>query len=200
MTETELIGTGIKMLRKQMNMTLSDVAEATGFSVSYLSKVERSQGSLTLDALSKIAAAFDMELIEFLSMNFKNDVVHIRKDERKVVYNRDSIIKYELLTSGHNKRMKGLLVTLYPNDSTDFAKVTLAHTTDELAYILEGEMILAVVSKEGKSQQNLLKEGDSYYIYAGEKHALKCHGKKPCVSFWSYLSPPCFSDDNAFQH
>ena len=39
MTETDLIGAGIKTLRKIKNMTLEDVARATGFSISYLSKV-----------------------------------------------------------------------------------------------------------------------------------------------------------------
>ena len=54
MRETEVIGTAIKTLRKQLNMTLADLTSATGFSISYLSKIERNQGSITLDAIAKI--------------------------------------------------------------------------------------------------------------------------------------------------
>ena len=181
-------------------MTLADIAEATGFSVSYLSKVERNQGSLTLDAISKICAAFDMDMIQFLSMDFNKDIVHVHKQDRKVVYSKEDLIKYELLTAGNMKKLKGLLITLYPDPNPNFTRIAPPHTTDELAYIIEGEMILAIIDKNGKTHNNLLTEGDSYYVYVGEKHALKCHGDKPCISVWSYVSPPCFADNNASQH
>jgi|GEM_PF-2786702 len=201
MNKVEMIGSGIKLLRKQKNMTLADVAEATGFSISYLSKIERNQGSITIDAVAKICSAFDMDIIEFLRMDFGKDKLLVRRDERKVILNKEGIIKYELVTNGHLKKLKGLIVTLWPdNNSKNFARVAQPHTTDELAFILEGEMILVTVDKYGKTTQNLLRPGDSYYVYAGEKHALKCHGDKPCRSLWSYISPPCFSEDDPTQH
>lgn len=200
MTETDLIGAGIKTLRKIKNMTLEDVARATGFSISYLSKVERNQGSVTLDAIAKICAAFEMDVVDFLRMDFNKDTVHIHKEDRKVIFYREGIVKYELLTHGLMKKIKGLLITLYPTNSQGFAKIAMPHTTDELAFIIEGEMILAVDDKDGNMRQNLLRTGDSYYLYSGHKHALKCYGTQKCVSLWSYLSPPCFTEDNPSQH
>ena len=85
MKETELIGIGIKTLRKQLNMTLADIAADTGLSISYLSKIERNQGNVTLDAISKICAAFHIDLVKFLSMDFTKDVIHIHKNERSVI-------------------------------------------------------------------------------------------------------------------
>lgn len=95
MNKVEMIGSGIKLLRKQKNMTLADVAEATGFSISYLSKIERNQGSITIDAVAKICSAFDMDIIEFLRMDFGKDKLLVRRDERKVILNKEGIIKYE---------------------------------------------------------------------------------------------------------
>lgn len=92
MTEMELIGTGIKALRKQMNMTLADIAAATGLSISYLSKVERNQGSITLDSIAKICSAFEIDIVDFLSMDFNKDIVHIHKDDRKTIYHLENII------------------------------------------------------------------------------------------------------------
>ena len=200
MTEIEMIGATIKTLRKQMNMTLADIATATGFSISYLSKVERNQGNITFDAIAKICSAFDINIIDFLSMDFNKDTVHIQKKDRMVIFHRENIIKYELLTRGHTKKIKGLLVTLYPNNSENFAKIAMPHTTDELAFLIEGEMLFTVVDKNGNPQENVLKEGDSFYLYAGQKHALKCLGYKKCISIWSYLSPPCFPEDMPAQH
>lgn len=98
------------------------------------------------------------------------------------------------------KKIRGLLITLYPSSNQSYNKVAMPHTTDEFAYVLEGEMLLTVVDKDGNTQQNILKKADSFYLYAGQKHALKCLGNKECLSIWSYLSPPCFSEDNPSQH
>lgn len=201
MRETEVIANTIKILRKQLNMTLADLASATGFSISYLSKVERNQGNVTLDAIAKICSAFEMDLVNFLSLDFNKDTVHVHKEDRKVIFNRDNIIKYELLTRGQMKKIRGLLITLYPTDDFEkYARIASPHTTDEFAFIIEGEMLLAVVDKNGKTHQNILKKGDSFYLYAGQKHALKCHGNKECISIWGYLAPPCFPEDIPSQH
>lgn len=193
MTESETICAAIKKIRKQLKMTLADVAQKTGFSVSYLSKVERNIGALTIDAMGKICAAFDMELVEFLNLDFFNDVVHVRNGENKVIHHKKDVFKYELLTYGNKKHLNGLRITLYPDKNPGFNKIASPHTTDELAYILEGEMLLAVVDKNEKQAKYLLKTGDSFYLYAGQKHGLKCHGSKPCVSLWTFISPPRFS-------
>ena len=166
MPDIEMIGAGIKILRKQKNMTLADVSEATGFSISYLSKIERNQGSITIDAIMKICSVLDMDIIEFLRMDFGEDIVLVRRDKRKIIYHNEGIVKYELVTSGYMKKIKGLIVTLYPDVSQSFAKVAMPHTTDEYGFILEGEMILRIVDKNGKTTQYHLKAGDSYYIYA----------------------------------
>lgn len=200
MTETEVIGTSIKILRKQLNMTLADLASATGFSISYLSKIERNQGSITLDAIAKICSAFEIDVVNFLSLDFAKDTIHIHKEDRRVILHRENSIKYELLTRGHMKKIRGLMITLYPNNNEGYARIASPHTTDEFAFILEGEMILAVLDKNGITQQNILKKGDSFYLYAGHKHALKCHGGKECISLWSYLAPPCFPEDIPSQH
>lgn len=200
MTEPELIGSSIKALRKQLNLTLAEIAVATGFSISYLSKIERNQGNVTLEAISKICAAFNIDLIAFLQMDFGKDVIHIHKNERHVIYYKENIAKYELLTSGYNKQLRGLLVTLYPRHEQSFNKIGMPHTTDELAYILKGEMMLTVEDKNSETKRYILKEGDSFYLYAGQRHALACIGNKECVSIWSYVAPSCFTENMPSQH
>ena len=65
------------------------------------------------------------------------------------------------------RKIKGLIVTLYPTNSQTFARISMPHTTDELAFVIEGEMILAIVDKERNIQQNILRTDDSY-LYAGQ--------------------------------
>ncbi len=68
------------------------------------------------------------------------------------------------------------------------------HTADEFAFILEGEMMLAVVDKNGNTKENILKKGIPS-TFMRDINTLKCHGNKECISIWSYLAPPCFPED-----
>ena len=45
------VGSRIKALRKEKNMTLKNIADATGFSISFLSQLERGKSSATLESL-----------------------------------------------------------------------------------------------------------------------------------------------------
>ena len=57
------------------------------------------------------------------------------------------------------------------------------HPGEEVAYILEGEIVLEV---EGKPAQNL-KAGDSFYLPGGTVHAAKNPGKKGAKVLSTYI-------------
>ena len=52
------IGHILKKLRKERKLTLKDLAEQTGVSISFLSQVERGKSSVTLESLRKIEYDF----------------------------------------------------------------------------------------------------------------------------------------------
>ena len=51
------LGQKIKSIRKDKQKTLKQVAEQTGFSISFLSQLERGKSSATLESLKKISVA-----------------------------------------------------------------------------------------------------------------------------------------------
>lgn len=53
----DLIGVKIKSLRKERKLTLKQIADQTNLSISFLSQVERSKSSITLESLKKISEA-----------------------------------------------------------------------------------------------------------------------------------------------
>jgi len=53
------LGDMVRLIRKEKNRTLDNVAALCGLSVSYLSDIELNRTVPSLDALSKIAAALD---------------------------------------------------------------------------------------------------------------------------------------------
>ena len=50
---TDIIGAKIKSLRKERKLTLKQIADQTNLSISFLSQVERSKSSITLESLKK---------------------------------------------------------------------------------------------------------------------------------------------------
>src|SRR5690606_39330864 len=51
------IGSKIKALRKEKKLTLKTIADETGFSISFISQLERGKSSATLESLKKISLA-----------------------------------------------------------------------------------------------------------------------------------------------
>lgn len=56
------IGTTIRGLRKDRDLTLKDMARRTGLSVSLLSQIERAESSASISSLYKIAVALDSRI------------------------------------------------------------------------------------------------------------------------------------------
>jgi XRE family transcriptional regulator, regulator of sulfur utilization len=57
----------LKELRSARDLTLKEVAERTGLSVSYLSDIERGRTTPTLNTLELVAEALEISVIDFLA-------------------------------------------------------------------------------------------------------------------------------------
>jgi DNA-binding response OmpR family regulator len=58
----KVIGTTIRQLRKERDLTLKQMARRTSLSVSLLSQIERSESSASISSLYKIAVALDIKV------------------------------------------------------------------------------------------------------------------------------------------
>jgi len=61
-----LVGAQIRRRRRDRNLTLAQVAEATGLNVGYLSQVENDKASPSLETLAALADALDVPIAWFL--------------------------------------------------------------------------------------------------------------------------------------
>lgn len=67
MVDYKLIGQRIKTKRKEKGITQEIMAEKLSVSVGYISQLERGATKINLETLSKIAAATNCELADFVS-------------------------------------------------------------------------------------------------------------------------------------
>ena len=117
----ELIGNTMLKMRRDRRMTLDQLASRTGFSKSYLSKIENHLSVPPIGTLSKIAQAFACDIGHFLRQeeNFAEDavsVVHVR--ERQPAVRGGTAFGYDYSSLAHkkrNKRMEPFIFTFPAN-------------------------------------------------------------------------------------
>lgn len=137
----ENLGVSIKNLRKNKKMTLKELSEITGLSISFLSQLERGKSSATLDSLKKISLALDVSP----SLFFSNTVGD--KDQKKLASERmaETPFLYKDLSDGMKKlAFSPLLVVLKPGQNEGSL---LSHKGQEFLYVLEGRLTVQIEEK-----------------------------------------------------
>lgn len=163
------IGEIIRRARKERKMTLKQLAEETGLSVSFLSEVERGVANVSVAALARVARALKLETIGLAESGREADTGKEKRKEEVTLVKKDRRIRIlqpgydavpELLTSDLGQRIDAMYVKLKPGFESGpdpFAAVK----GEKLLYMLEGEAAMTVC---GRTYE--LSKGDSIYYPA----------------------------------
>jgi transcriptional regulator with XRE-family HTH domain len=172
------IGKRIREYRLRKNLTLQMLADRTGYSKGYLSKVEKSDKAPPVSTLSIIARELDATVAGFLGEGPQKDTLCVvRKNERTLMSGDGAEFgyAYETLANQYpNKHMEPFILS-YPSDDT--LKHTFQHDGEEMLFILQGKMCFKYGGRE-----LVLEEGDCVYFDSNIPHtgeplegeALKC--------------------------
>lgn len=167
----------LRALRTSRNVSLSELAEQTGLTKGYLSRIENSENPPPISTLSKIATALGADISDLFS-EMEEDV---RSQELVISRNRQGAridgrgttygYSYEnLALEKKGKNMEPFIVTVgfdHPvNIQTEFC-----HQGEEFLYVLEGTMEFFF-----KGQSHILEQGDSVYFDAEYPHSGKSIG------------------------
>ncbi|WP_336824601.1 cupin domain-containing protein [Sporosarcina sp. USHLN248] len=130
------LGNKIKRIRTKRSMTLKELAEKTGFSISFLSQLERGKSSATLESLKKISIAFGVNPSYFFEENESSDDQTNSFDQRMEEHN---IYYKDLGTMVRRRDFAPLLVILKPGQ-TEGNLIT--HRGQEFIYVIEGTLTI----------------------------------------------------------
>lgn len=161
------IGSKIKSIRNQRNLSLKELSDHSKVSKSLLSKIENSRTVPSLPVFLGILESLDVAPKDFFEDMYLNQGKHftvVRKNERIPIEKEDrfgfdykSIISQNLL----NLQIDIVHLTIHPHSSYDPA-VTDGY---EFKYVLKGE-VRYIIGEES----TLLKEGDSIFFDARNPH------------------------------
>ena len=135
----EDIHTKIKTLRLQKELTLKELSEVTGLSLSFLSQIERGASSLSITSLKKVADALDVSMIHFFEEEKIQQNFLLRTNEQKdFKMNGTAQIYRRLAGTFHDRKLEPLRVTLPPRLKEEHS---YSHAGEEFYYVLQGEII-----------------------------------------------------------
>jgi transcriptional regulator with XRE-family HTH domain len=169
------IGKRIREFRLKKNFTLQMLADKTGYSKGYLSKVEKSDKAPPVATLSTIAKELDATVASILDEEPQNDIISVvRKNERTrmAVSGEEFGYAYEALANSYpNKHMEPFILS-YP--SKDAYKYRFQHDGEEMLFVLQGKIRFKYGNRE-----YILEEGDCVYFDSGVVHTGEPIGDEP---------------------
>ena len=173
--EEKTICRNIKKLRKQNNLTLEQLADLTGLTKGYLSKVERSQKAPPYSTLNKIADALGLEVTSIFEKNIEplNDIriSFQKKNESKIIKATSQVSGYDYEILGANKSGKNMepFIIHSPHKITKM----YCHEGEEFIYVMEGRLEFLY-----GEDTYILEQGDNVYFDACVPHSGKSLGDK----------------------
>jgi len=201
-TETGLIngqtlGTKVRALRKAQSRTLAEVSEATGLSISALSKIENDQVSPTFANLMRLAEGLQISLSDLVTLKEDEGSVSARMTvSRKTDTVFRSTPKYDmyaLCAELRRKRMTPLIERVKADDPSPLDGM-VSHSGEEFFFVLNGAI---EVHTEHYSPVRLEK-GDSAYLDSTMAHTLVALDGKDADILMVWLGPaPVGKEDGA---
>jgi len=182
------LGEEIRQLRKAHNLTLAQLSESCGRSVSFLSKIERNQAKPSLTAMQDIAEALGAPVGWF----FQSDGP-VPADERPYIvrHQRRRKLTYSQFTDTNYLGMEDYLLsaTLDGDLALGISRYSAGgnsgddlytHRGEEAGLVLEGELELALGDKVFR-----LKVGDSFSFPSHIPHTFRNPGEVDALVVWA---------------
>jgi transcriptional regulator with XRE-family HTH domain len=177
------VGERIRARRKELGMSLDELAAQTDLTASFLSLIERNLNNPSLDSLYRIAEALDVPPFYFSQqVHTQNPVV--RHDERVKITFPPGDVTSELLVPNLRNRLEVFISRVQP--SAGNVARTPKTDSEECLYLMEGRLRVVL-----EDQEYELEAGDSIYIRGFALREISATGDGEAV-FLSAITPPIF--------
>jgi transcriptional regulator with XRE-family HTH domain len=179
------IGSRIKKLRFEKQITLEKLAAQTGFTKGYLSKVEKSAKAPPVSTLGRIARVLGVTISSLLGEESPyTPICLVKKNERHFIARAGNNFGYSYEALAHkftNKMMEPFLLTLpvHPKKRTLYQ-----HEGQEILFVLEGAMKFLHGAEE-----LIVEEGDCVYFDSKIPHFGESVGDLAAKCFMVIYSP-----------
>jgi transcriptional regulator with XRE-family HTH domain len=171
------VGARIRTLRSRQALTLKDVAERTGVSVSMLSMLERGVASASVGTLVSVASALGVHMADLFDHPEGDEASPVkRKDEQAVLSTSEGTtrrVAHEDPTSGIE-----LAVNEYAAGSASGLLAT-HHGGREFGVVVQGRLVVEVGGEE-----YALEPGDAVHYASTRPHRIRNDSDELAIAVW----------------
>ncbi|MCX6032154.1 MAG: helix-turn-helix domain-containing protein [Chloroflexi bacterium] len=188
-----LIGARLRDLRQNRNLTLKQVADETGFALSFLSLIERDKVSINVDNLARLARFYGVRMVHFFQSADESPILVTRRGEiasqtRGVG---PASAEFRLLAHRADARMEPLLIAIGPGHGDPHYRT---HDGDSLLYVAEGRVRLLT---EGEETVELAAGDCAYYFGFPGRRIENASPEHPAAILLVTTPPTTLRDDVA---
>ena len=173
--EDDPLGTRLRAKRRELGLTLKDVAKGAGLSVGFISQVERGLAAPSLSSLVSISRVLKTEIGAFLQQP-RARASYTRHGQRQTYTIEGQTVSYERVSSSFGgQTMHSVIIHMPPG----YRSEPITHEGEEMEFVLEG-----TVTSELDGRTVVLHAGDSVHHPSSMRHCLWNHTDKPAVMLW----------------
>ena len=182
----------IRTLRKTRKMTLADIAQRCGCSVSLISQIERGVVVPTftkIKAIAEVLGVHPSQLVDEYQESYMTGSAssfHLKPDGRKVMTMAKGI-HYELFSRGLDVPFEFFSIEYGPGVTTT-KDTGITHEGVECGILIEGELDVEV-----NGAVHHLEPGDTVTLLSTVPHKFTNNGKRKAVAIWVDSIPWLFS-------
>lgn len=179
------IGSKIRCLRKEQNMSIADLAKKTNLSSGIISQIERNIVAPSIVTFWKISNGLGVSVGSFFDENESSNFSPVvKKNMRKSISVSNSNAFYELLSPDLNRKIEFMYITIKEGEESSGDLVV--HEGEECGLVIKGRLLVKTAENE-----YILEEGDSIYFNSTIPHRYINIGNDTCESVWA-MTPPSF--------
>ncbi len=169
------IGSAIRHRRKQLNMTMKELAESTDLSIGFISQIERNLTTPSLSSLASIASVMKVDIGYFTDVP-KGAESFFKKKNREFFSLDNPLIKYCRL----NKDLPGSqLRTVMIETEKGYVSEKVFHEGEEQIYLLEGKGFVVL-----NDERFDLEQGDCIHYISSTPHQ---YGSDDSKCLWLFV-------------
>lgn len=176
------LGDRLRARRRGANLTLKQVAEKTGLSVSFLSTIERGLSGISISTLQKLTTLYGITILDLMDSRQQTRRL-VRLSERLELPGSRSGVRIQQLALG-TLQMEPQVFTVEPGAGSEGA---YDHVGEEFVLVQSGMFEIWL----DETEHYLLNPGDCLYFPSTTPHRWRNPGSQPAEILW-VNTPPTF--------
>ena len=174
------IGSVVREARKQRNLTLNELAELTGVSVSMLSMLERGIASPSIGTLVSVTSALGLHMSELFESSAAAEADPVRRRDDQVSFETAEGVLRRIV---HSDLASGVefVVNEYQPGTTSSSR-PVHHGGTEYGVVLSGTLTVTL-----NGVDYVLRQGDGITYPSQWPHRISNHGKTQARAVWVNL-------------